>query len=570
MLKALQKDPARRYASAEAMLEDLRRYREGRPVLARPDSFGYRAGKFVGRHRVGVAAAAVVALAVIGGVASTIYQARAARIEAARADRVKEFLVDLLHQADPNIALGREFSVRQLLDRGTQQVDSLMASEPAVAAELYEVLGNTYAHLDLVAQADSLHRKGLAASRLVYGAGSQEVLDQVMAVAWGLNDRGEYREADSLLTGALAAYRAAGGEESQALSDALDILATAKKRLDQPAAAESLYRQSLAMQVRLTGANDTITASRLSDLGSLLSAQDRLVAAESAVTAAQLHRRGVLAPLDVKFLVGESNLAMIEMKRGDLVAAAPRLQTAVSGLEQVDVGGGLNLARALDRMALFESMRFHDSAAVATSQRASEMFRSVMGAGHPEALNSLSLLASYQAALGEGASGDRECDGSVCRPAAKRVGERHDLSLNAGQRLAFIRLQAGNGREAGIVAKPVMAYVQERYGRIPPSFARLLAAGAGARAAEGDASGADSLYRAALAALAGGTRVDSAAYPAIVAEYGAFLVAHGETRVAEAELRPALAFIPASADSGTFVRALLRTQLTRSLAAPQR
>ncbi len=407
----------------------------------------------------------------------------------------------------------------------------------------------------------------MAASRLVYGAGSQEVLDQVMAVAWGLNDRGEYREADSLLTGALAAYRAAGGAESQALSDALDILATAKKRLDQPAAAESLYRQSLAMQVRLTGANDTITASRLSDLGSLLSAQDRLAAAESAVTAAQLHRRGVLAPLDVKFLVGESNLAMIEMKRGDLAAAAPRLRTAVSGLEQVDVGGGLNLARTLDRMALFRSMEFHDSAAVATSRRASEMFRSVMGAGHPETLNSLSLLASYQAARGDrgpAISNATAAYGGLQR----RVGERHELALNAGQRLAFIRLQAGNGHEAAIVAKPVMVYVREKYGRIPPSFARLLAAGAGARAADGDASGADSLYRAALAALAGGTRVDSAAYPAIVAEYCAFLVSHGRAQTAQAELRPALAFIPASADSGTLVRARLRTQLARSLAAP--
>ncbi len=63
VLKALQKDPARRYATADAMLDDLRRYREGRPVLARPDSFRYRAGKFIGRHRVAVAAAAIVALA---------------------------------------------------------------------------------------------------------------------------------------------------------------------------------------------------------------------------------------------------------------------------------------------------------------------------------------------------------------------------------------------------------------------------------------------------------------------------------------------------------------------------
>ena len=328
VLKALQKDPARRYASAEAMLEDLRRYRTGRPVLARPDSARYRWGKFIGRHRFGVAAAALIAVVLAGGVAATLWQARAARLEAARADRVKEFLVDMLHQADPNITLGKEFSVRELLDRGTQRVDSMLGDEPAVQAELYEVLGNTYAHLGKHAQADTLHRKGLAAMRRLYGAGSQEVLDEAMAVGWGLNDRGKYQDADTLLTASIAEYRGAGGHESQALSDALDILATAKKRSDHPVEAESLYRQSLRMQIALTGPNDTITASRLSDLGALFGGQDRLTEADSALTAAQAHRNGVLPALDTKYLVGESSLAQIRMKRGRprgrRAAAAPR------------------------------------------------------------------------------------------------------------------------------------------------------------------------------------------------------------------------------------------------------
>ena len=99
---------------------------------------------------------------------------------------------------------------------------------------------------------------------------------------------------------------------------------------------------------RLTKPRDTITASRLSDLASLLSAQNRLASAESALVVAQRLRDGVLPPLDVRYLVGESSLATIYVKRGKLAEAAPRLQRAVAGLERVEGPGGLNLARALD------------------------------------------------------------------------------------------------------------------------------------------------------------------------------------------------------------------------------
>src|SRR5215207_8326514 len=102
VLKALHKDPVRRYASADALLEELRRYRAGLPVQARPDSRLYRIGKFVRRHRLGVAAGAAVLLSLVGGLAGTLWQARAASRaaaaasrEAAKARAVTEFVVGL-------------------------------------------------------------------------------------------------------------------------------------------------------------------------------------------------------------------------------------------------------------------------------------------------------------------------------------------------------------------------------------------------------------------------------------------------------------------------------------------
>ncbi len=79
VLRALHKEPQRRYTSAERFADDLRRHLEGLPVTARQDSWSYRAGKFARRHRVGVAATALVLLALLGGIAATVHEARIAQ-----------------------------------------------------------------------------------------------------------------------------------------------------------------------------------------------------------------------------------------------------------------------------------------------------------------------------------------------------------------------------------------------------------------------------------------------------------------------------------------------------------
>jgi len=86
VLQALRKEPERRYGSVEQFSNDIRRHLEGLPVRARPGTLAYRAGKFLRRHHIGVAAAAVVLLALLSGLAATIWQARIARAERARAE----------------------------------------------------------------------------------------------------------------------------------------------------------------------------------------------------------------------------------------------------------------------------------------------------------------------------------------------------------------------------------------------------------------------------------------------------------------------------------------------------
>ena len=87
LLTALRKEPARRYQSVEQFAADVRRHLDGLPVRARPDTFRYRAGKFVRRNRVPVAAGVLFALTLLGGTAATAYQAREARAAQTRAER---------------------------------------------------------------------------------------------------------------------------------------------------------------------------------------------------------------------------------------------------------------------------------------------------------------------------------------------------------------------------------------------------------------------------------------------------------------------------------------------------
>jgi hypothetical protein len=90
LLTAMRKEPERRYSSVEQLSEDIRRHLEGLTVFARKDSFGYRAGKFVRRNKAGVAAAAVVTLSLLGGMAATVREAGLTRSCDASAQRFQE------------------------------------------------------------------------------------------------------------------------------------------------------------------------------------------------------------------------------------------------------------------------------------------------------------------------------------------------------------------------------------------------------------------------------------------------------------------------------------------------
>ena len=152
LLKALRKEPVRRYMSVEQFADDLRRHLDGLPVLARKDTIRYRTVKFVKRHTIGVAATVIVALSLIGGIVTSAWQAHIARVEKAKAEQrfndVRHLANTLIFDMDDAIANlpGSTPARKILVDNAAQYLDSL-AKESSGDLSLQRELASAYAKL---------------------------------------------------------------------------------------------------------------------------------------------------------------------------------------------------------------------------------------------------------------------------------------------------------------------------------------------------------------------------------------------------------------------------------------
>lgn len=155
VLKSLHKQPQHRYASAEQMAEDIRRHLDGLPVLARRDSLSYRATKFVIRHKLGVAASALVLLAVAVGVASTVREARIAAENGRRAEqrfqdvrKLANSLMFEIHDAVDGLP-GSTAARKLIVQRSLEYLDRL-SQESSVDLSLQRELADAYERIGLV------------------------------------------------------------------------------------------------------------------------------------------------------------------------------------------------------------------------------------------------------------------------------------------------------------------------------------------------------------------------------------------------------------------------------------
>ncbi|MGH9854401.1 MAG: serine/threonine protein kinase, partial [Blastocatellia bacterium] len=217
LLMAMRKEPERRYQSVEQFSEDLRRHLGRMPVVARKDTFGYRAGKLIRRHKAGVA---ILALLAILAVAMTVQAVRIGRErdranqEAATAQAVTQSLVAMFEAADPSKARGSVITARELLDQGAEKVVRELKDQPAVQAKLLDTIGQLYQSIGLYDREQPLLEEALKLRRRALGDEHPDVATSLNHLAEVVRLKGDYAKSESLLREALALRRKLLGEES--------------------------------------------------------------------------------------------------------------------------------------------------------------------------------------------------------------------------------------------------------------------------------------------------------------------------------------------------------------------
>lgn len=151
--KALQKNPERRYDSAEVFTADIERHQQGLPISARPDTLGYRSTKFISRHRWAVTAAVLVLLSLGVGIVATLWQAKQAEQNAEQAEQVSAFLLELIEGSDPTKSNDGSTTVRELLDQGYEKFRTELNDQPIVRARMLGMIGKVYDNLGLYDEA---------------------------------------------------------------------------------------------------------------------------------------------------------------------------------------------------------------------------------------------------------------------------------------------------------------------------------------------------------------------------------------------------------------------------------
>ena len=165
VLKALAKEPVRRYASVEQMLDDLRRFRNHEPVRARRDTLIYRSRKFMYRHRVPLGAAATVLIVLVSSLALLIQNRGELIRQNQRAELVSSWMKDFFKLPDPGRSLGEQITARELLDKSAGSIRDDLRAEPEVLVDMLATLSETYQNLGLYDRALTLIDDGIETSR---------------------------------------------------------------------------------------------------------------------------------------------------------------------------------------------------------------------------------------------------------------------------------------------------------------------------------------------------------------------------------------------------------------------
>ena len=582
-LKALAFEPARRYATAEALANDIDRYLEGRPIAARGDSRWYRLQKFALRNRLALAATLGVIVISMVAAAVSLHQARLARQQAQRAEAVRQFLTETFAEISPDENKGQPITAHQLLDRGSQQVRGTFRDQPALQADVGALLGSLYRNIGDFERADALLHQAVetAADPEVPGeirarglielgyletdkhafapaydhaslalklaesagpAGAREASDARHMMNGILVWRGDAKLAEAPLRETLAADRARHGEVDELTADDWQTLGITLDELSRYQESAAAFERAIAAWRALHGNRHGAVGRALNDYGLMLLHSGDLDGAERALREASeitdtLYGQDTEGARSVR-----SNLLRVLEQQGKLAEALPQRLRLVeiarqrSSVDRPDVlAYALNIA-AMDRRDLGQL-----DEAEAGFREVLALWKKIKGSDDAyEAANPLMNLGICLALEG------RYTDAEVSLRAALAIQGKHDAPTSQWPNLTrahlgnLLRLQhrVEDGRRE---LEAAAAAVQRSGNETNPWFAAMDAELSEAQLDAGDAASAEMTAANALAAARKALPHGNMRLGAPLFALGRAKLARGHAEEAELLLREALA-----------------------------
>jgi serine/threonine protein kinase len=399
-MKALEKDRTRRYGTPSELAADITHYLRNEPVAARPASAGYRLQKYMRRHRVGVVAAVAVLLLLTGFIVTqavalrriTQERDRTTR-ERDRANRVTGFMTGMFKQSNPSEARGNSITAREILDKASKDIDTGLATDPELQAQMMYVMGIVYDNLGLYPRAHLLLQQALEIQKRALGPESPETLKSASSLAHILFQEGHYADAEKLDRDTLDAQRRVLGPEHPDTLRSMYNLGVLLHAEGHRADAEKLDRETLEVRRRVLGPEHPDTLVTTQELASVLADEGNYAEPEKLYRGMLDVQRRMLGPEHTDTLRSAHSLAVVLEREGQYPEAEKldretlAVMLRILGPDHPDtLSSKNNLANVLKLEGRFAE-------AEQLYRETLETRRRVLGPEHPAVLGSMGNLA---------------------------------------------------------------------------------------------------------------------------------------------------------------------------------
>lgn len=331
---ALAPEKERRYQSAGALADDIERFLESRPILARPPSALYTARKFVQRHRT--AAAACVAAAVVIAIGGGLYlrQVIETRERATQTAAAQEFLGGILAFINDPAQPGDERLIESL-ERAALEVDSAFADRPVAEADVRETLGDAFFRLGRMDEAAAHYHESYEIRKRELGPRDQHTWASLAGLGSTRMRQRRFDEAHTILSDVVDARRRLLGEHDRRTLASMNDLAIVRGAIGQKEESEALLRETLALQRTHLGETDRDTLVAALNLANLLRDQRRFEEAEPLYREQVEVFRELYGENNLDTLRAIENLAVFLKRAGRLDEAQPVYERSLAGFRRV-------------------------------------------------------------------------------------------------------------------------------------------------------------------------------------------------------------------------------------------